>query len=111
MLTLWLSACVNWSHAQAPLPQALKPSTQVRVYTREQTLRLHAVTWAEDSLSGVPFQSPAKCDTCRVAIPLADVDSLKTGASAETLSIVLLVGVPIAIITIGALIFAGYGSD
>jgi len=83
----------------------------VRVWTHEQTWRLHAVTWSEDSLIGVPFQLPAKCDTCRVAIPLAEVDSLQTGASPETLSIVLLVGLPIAIIIAGAIAWAGYGGD
>ena len=110
-LALWLPACVNWSHAQAPLPQTLAPSRQVKVWSSERTWRLHAVEWTGDSLVGVPFQSPPKCDTCRVAIPLAEVDSLKTGASPETLSMVLLVGLPIAIITVGALLWAGSGMD
>ena len=32
-----------------------------------------------DSLTGVPFTRPPSCDSCRVAIPLTSVDSVRLG--------------------------------
>jgi hypothetical protein len=42
-------------------------------------LRLHAVRLTNDSLSGVPYVKRPDCDSCRVSLPRAAVDSLRTG--------------------------------
>jgi hypothetical protein len=34
---------------------------------------------ADDSISGVPFTSSPSCDSCRVAVPRAMVDSVRLG--------------------------------
>ncbi len=67
------------------------------MWTAERTWRLHAVRFAGDSLTGVPFQQPTTCDTCRVALPLAAVDSMQTGGGSEGRAIAL-IAVPIALI-------------
>jgi len=39
----------------------------------------HALVIAADSISGVPFTSSPGCDSCRVAVPRAAVDSVRLG--------------------------------
>ena len=52
---------------------------QVQVWASGQVLRLHGVIVRADSVSGVPFFKPLDCDSCRVGIPRAEVDSLRIG--------------------------------
>ena len=96
-LVLWTPACMSWSSPQTPALVDLAPNRQVRVWTAEHTLRLHAVRFASDSLTGVPFQQPTTCDTCRVAVPLAMIDSMQTGGSNDWGTIAL-IGVPIVLV-------------
>lgn len=42
-------------------------------------MRWHALVVATDSISGVPFTRPPACDSCRVAVPRALVDSVRLG--------------------------------
>jgi hypothetical protein len=42
-------------------------------------LRLHGVIVAADTVSGVPFLKSLDCDSCRVRIEPAEVDSLRLG--------------------------------
>ena len=42
-------------------------------------VRWHGVIVTTDSLSGIPFQRPLDCDTCRVAVRLATIDSVRIG--------------------------------
>ncbi len=42
-------------------------------------LRLHGVIVGPDSVSGIPFRKPPDCDSCRVRIERAEVDSLRIG--------------------------------
>jgi hypothetical protein len=48
---------------------------------RAQVFRLHGVSVRNDTLVGVPFTSPPDCDTCRVLLPMVQIDSIKTGGS------------------------------
>ncbi len=41
--------------------------------------RWHAVMVNRDSLSGIPYNKPLDCDSCRRSISLIEVDSLKKG--------------------------------
>jgi hypothetical protein len=42
-------------------------------------LRLHGVIVGADTVSGVPFLKSLDCDSCRVRIEKAEVDSLRLG--------------------------------
>jgi hypothetical protein len=42
-------------------------------------LRLHGVIVGSDTVSGVPFLKSLDCDSCRVGIERAEVDSLRLG--------------------------------
>ena len=58
---------------------AIKPRQQVQVWHDGRYERWQAVRVGADSISGVHFSQPAVCDTCRVALPLATVDSIRYG--------------------------------
>jgi hypothetical protein len=63
-------------------------------------LRWHAVVVRHDSISGVPFVRPPDCDSCRRALPLDLVDSVRVGHPVtgfwKTLGLV--VGIPLAVL-------------
>lgn len=42
-------------------------------------LRLHGVIVGADTVSGIPFLKSLDCDSCRVRIERAEVDSLRLG--------------------------------
>ena len=74
------AGCGAGWHRPAELnPKKLPPGQQVEVWRGGHAERLHAVIVTTDSVSGVPFLLPRACDSCRVARPLAGVDSLRLG--------------------------------
>jgi hypothetical protein len=82
LLCLAAQGCAVWT----PLPQAdwhtERPRRQqLQVWVADSAIVLHAVIISTDSLSGVPYLKHPSCDSCRVGIPLAAVDSLRTGSS------------------------------
>src|SRR2546421_11326393 len=81
-------ACAGWHRLQAPVDTTLAPRQQVQVWEGRQSRRLHAVRLTPDTVFGVPFQQPPSCDSCRVAIQRAGVDSLRVGRSQEGAAIV-----------------------
>ena len=92
LLAISAAGCVNWSGAVPPTPQEFPARQQVKVWTGDSSIRLQSVRFTTDSLSGTPYNDPPACDSCRVAIALAQVDSLQSGKSPETLSMVLIIG-------------------
>jgi hypothetical protein len=68
-------------HQPAPVPLGALPARQqVQVWQGGTALRWHAVRVGADSVSGIPFQRPVACDSCRTAVPRASVDSLRLGS-------------------------------
>ena len=57
----------------------LKPRQQVQVWHGGSVDRWHGVQVTADSIAGIPFQRPLDCDSCRVAVSRATVDSLRLG--------------------------------
>lgn len=74
------AACgAGWHRIEPATPSNLPKRQQVQVWQGERKLQLHAVRLAGDSISGVPYVQSPDCDSCRVSLPRASVDSLKTG--------------------------------
>jgi len=68
-------------HQPAPVPLGALPARQqVQVWQGGTALRWHADLHLLDSVSGIPFQRPVACDSCRIALPRASVDSLRLGS-------------------------------
>jgi hypothetical protein len=79
LLLLFTAGCgAGWRRVD-PAPATLPPQQQVQVWSRGHARVFHAVMRTPDSLSGVPFQLPADCDSCRVSLPLSSIDSLRMG--------------------------------
>jgi len=78
LLPLW--ACgAGWHRIEPVVPSTLPQRQQVQVWQGRQRLQLHAIRVDHDSVSGVPFQKPTDCDSCRISLPSSTVDSLKAG--------------------------------
>jgi len=86
---LLASACGGWQRLPDLSPDTLPARQQIQLWSRGQVRVLHAVQIDGDSIRGVPFQLSPACDSCRVAMPLAAVDSLRTG-NQETPAMVLI---------------------
>jgi hypothetical protein len=82
------SAALEWDSAGPVTVVPTDPPARRRfqVWTADEAQILHAVRTANDTLSGVPFWQDPKCDSCRVAIPTAQVDSIRvrTGSVQNT---------------------------
>ena len=75
------AACgAGWRQPTEPIPVALSnPRQQVQVWRAGRSLQLHGVTVSEDSVSGIPYLAPLDCNSCRIALPRSEVDSLRVG--------------------------------
>jgi hypothetical protein len=106
-----LSGCGGgWRRICDVSPQGLPTRTQVQVWQGDQvTTTLHSVLIDSYSVRGIPFVQRPDCDSCRVAIPLEEVDSIRTGSKelglVRTVRIMLLVGTGMA------LVFRDVGGD
>ena len=107
LLLISVAGCVNWSDAAPPTPQEFPARQQVKVWAGDSSIRLQSVRFTTDSISGTPYNDPPACDSCRVAIALAQVDSLQSGKSPETLSMVLIIGIPVVALTVLTLGLSG----
>jgi hypothetical protein len=78
LLPLW--ACsAGWHRIEPVAPSSLAERQQVQVWQGTRRIQLHAVRIDHDSVSGVPFQKPVDCDSCRISLPSSMVDSLRAG--------------------------------
>jgi hypothetical protein len=79
-LSLAATGCgAGWRTVPAPLPERFEKRQAIEAWTRGQPIRLHGVTLSPDSITGIRLYSPLDCDSCRVALPRAEVDSLRSG--------------------------------
>lgn len=59
--------------------QEFAPRQQVQVWRQSSAAQWHGVKVAADSISGIPYNRPVECDSCRISFPLASVDSVRLG--------------------------------
>jgi hypothetical protein len=75
-----LTACgAGWRRTEPSPETPLPPRQQVQVWQGDNSRLLHAVVVTVDSISGVPYQLPPDCDSCRVALARSTVDSMRLG--------------------------------
>jgi len=77
----------------------LKPRQQVQIWRAGRMAQWHAVVIEVDTVSGIPFFQPAQCDSCRIRIPRAQIDSMRLGDPVAGFwkTAGLVVAIPIAI--------------
>ena len=77
---LAVAACTAGWHQPPELALgSMDEGRQVRVWHGGGVERWHSVVVTEDSLLGVHWRRPRGCDSCRVALPVAAVDSVQIG--------------------------------
>ena len=74
-----LSACSSYQHGRpletVPLPAP--PRERYEVWSHGKATQLHGLRLEGDSLVGVPWWNDPACDSCRVFIARAEVDSVR----------------------------------
>lgn len=98
-LCFMTQACgAGWRQPPGGVPHTLPVRQQVQIWRDDEALRWHAVGITEDLVSGIPFHQPVDCDTCRLSIPRATVDSFRLGNPTAGFwkTFALVVGIPTA---------------
>ena len=78
LLPLW-GCSAGWHRIDPAESSRLPDGQQVQVWQGARRLQLHALHVDSGWVSGVPFQQPRDCDSCRITLPSATVDSLRAG--------------------------------
>ena len=55
---------------------AVTPEQRMALWQGPQVDTLHYIQVGDSVLSGIPAAEPTICDSCRVTLPLADIDSV-----------------------------------
>lgn len=81
ILAVLQTACgAGWKQPSPPrVEQGFEAHQQVQVWRSDESLRLHGVVIDSSVVTGVPFLHSLECDTCRISVPLATVDSIRIG--------------------------------
>jgi hypothetical protein len=80
LLSLSTVSCgAGWHRPDLVVPGIWPPRQQVQVWADSQMRRWHGVVVHGDSISGVPYVRALDCDSCRRALPLDRVDSMRVG--------------------------------
>ena len=113
VLALIVAGCgPAWRCAPIAATAHIGPREQVTIFHGRASTRLHGIRLGPDSLSGVPFFKPPGCDSCRVAISRAQIDSVGFGGVPEADFIGgLIIAVPLAVLLHTGLLLMGLGGD
>jgi len=77
-LLLLAGACTPVGWHRVGLTSSFHRHEQVKVWSRGNVERWHAVAVSRDSISGIPYKVSLDCDSCRHRVALTEVDSLRT---------------------------------
>jgi len=73
---LLATACLNVHWRRTELPRQVDYDKQYQVWSHGKAVRWHYVHIGPNTVSGIPFDKPLDCDSCRQRIPKTDVDSI-----------------------------------
>jgi hypothetical protein len=92
----------GWHQAPTPASGVFPPRQQVQLWRDGKAVQLHAVVVTADSVTGIPYIRPLTCDSCRITLQRAAVDSIRLGNPVagfwKTFGLVL--GIPLAVLTV-----------
>lgn len=66
-----------WGQRPLDQPAPVNPNYPVWIWSRGAVDKWHAVLVTQDSISGIPYEMPQTCDSCRRSLPRTQVDSMK----------------------------------
>ncbi len=76
-VVLLVAGCGHWEESRVYPATPLKPADPVLIWSSGKVEKWQAVVITRDSVSGIPYGTSVKCDSCRRSIPRALVDSMK----------------------------------
>jgi hypothetical protein len=89
-LTLLLGACTTWGHAGVEvLAQPVPERRPLEVWSGGQRYDVHGVRVVGDSVAMVPHWKPPACDSCRIVLSRAAVDSVRVRVHSPARTVVL----------------------
>lgn len=100
-----LAGCTYWAKDDTALLAPIPERKPVQIFTPDGAVIAHSVRVDSTTLSYIRRIVPSECDSCRVAIPLATVDSVRTSQVSTLRTIVLVV--PLAVFTYLSLAWSG----
>jgi hypothetical protein len=104
-LLLLAAGCypLRWARLEVEaMPPQLGHLQQVLIWSGDSVFRWHAVVMTNPSITGIPYNLPTECDSCRRAVEWSSVDSIRIGYP-ESPGMTVLVWVDIAaILVLGA---------
>lgn len=71
------NSAVGWRRVDQTTP--VKSHDLVWIWSRTGTSKWYAVRVTQDSVSGLPYEMPWTCDSCRRSLPRSVVDSMQVG--------------------------------
>lgn len=93
--TLLVAACsLGPRRIALPPSETLPEHRDVEVWHDGKFISIRQLAFDVDSLRGVRAGAPADCDSCLVAVAIAEIDSLRLGRDVRTSR--MIVGIPVA---------------
>jgi hypothetical protein len=83
------------------MPEHLGRLQQVKIWSGDSVVRWHAVVMTGHSITGIPYNLPAECDSCRLGIVWSAVDSIRIGYPASPGQTVLVWAVAAVAVVLG----------
>ena len=108
---LSVPGCAGWSLIPRPAPTALDARNVVQVWTGPTPITLRHVVVGTDSVSGVRTDRYPICDSCRVSIAQAEIDSfrLKPTDSNNNFGTGMILGLVTGAISAWAVVLTAFG--
>lgn len=79
-IVLLATGCAGyWGRRPLDQPTPVQRHDPVWIWSGGEVKKWHSVVITQDSISGIPYQMPVWCGSCRLSIPRARVDSMKLG--------------------------------
>lgn len=115
LLLACLAACSSYqgTMAVAKLPTPIDPTDRYEFWSHGEGHQLHAVRVVGDSIAGVPWWKDPACDSCRVTLARAEIDSVRTpqidGNKTGALATVAIPFIVVPVLTLMLLEILGMG--
>jgi hypothetical protein len=94
---LFFVGCAGWNVIPLTGLQRLDEHVEVQVWQRGLPAVFHAVRLNGDTLSGIPYDLPTRCSSCRLSFTLATVDSIRLRRGPADRHLYVMVAFPVVL--------------